>query len=113
MPNIQIRTNRSVSKEKQKMIKEKLGKAITLLDGKSEKWLMVEFSIGQEMWFGGTDEPCAYIYVSLYGKGNASSYKEFTRAATSLICQELDVKKDRIYAGYFETEFWGWNGDHF
>ncbi len=113
MPNVQIRTNRLISKEKELAIKEQLGKAITCLDGKSEKWLMIEFSSEQEMWFRGTDEPCAYICVNIYEKGSAGSYQEFTKSVTAFIAQELKINRDRIYVGYYETEHWGWNGANF
>ena len=52
MPYIQIRTNVSISKEKEMRIKELFGAAITIFN-KSKDWLMVEFVSDCKMYFAG------------------------------------------------------------
>ena len=41
MPYIKTTTNVSVPADKEQIIKQKLGKAIEIIPGKSERWLMI------------------------------------------------------------------------
>jgi len=41
MPFIDTKTNVTITKEKEKELKERLGKAISIIPGKSESWLML------------------------------------------------------------------------
>ena len=43
MPFIISRTNRSISREQERQLKNRLGKAIELVPGKSEQYLMLGF----------------------------------------------------------------------
>ena len=52
MPFIGNKVTAKISEEKEKIIKEKLGKAIELL-GKSEEYLMVGFEDNYKLYFAG------------------------------------------------------------
>lgn len=108
MPHINIKTNKEITKEKEILIKEKLGEAISII-GKNESWLMIEFNSKCTMYFGGSDDDCAYIEVKIFG---SRTYDEFTRVLTDLISNELNISSDHIYIGYFETNNWGFNGSN-
>lgn len=110
MPYINIKVNKELTKEKELKIKEKLGEAITII-GKNESWLMIEFTDNSKLYFKGTDAPCAYIEVKLFGSSN--SYNEFTKVITNYISNELNIPLDNIYISYFETTNWGYNGNNF
>ncbi|MCH5320167.1 MAG: hypothetical protein J1E36_00290, partial [Eubacterium sp.] len=57
MPFIEVKTNQNIADKT--IIKAELGNAITAIPGKSEGWLMVEISDKLDMYFKGSDEPCA------------------------------------------------------
>ena len=64
MPNIAVKTNVSISKEKETLLKSKLGQAIALLPGKSESWLMTGFEDGYHLYFrGDNSQPTAFVEV--------------------------------------------------
>ena len=68
MPFININTNVSVSKAQETAVKTRLGKAIELIPGKSESWLMVGFEPERPMYFRGIDSGrIAFVEVSVYG----------------------------------------------
>ena len=111
MPYIGAHVSVPVSKEKERALKEKLGQAITLLPGKSETWLMVEFTDNFRLYFKGDDcQPSAFVEVKLLGRASAEAYDKLTAAVTEIIGEELGIAHARIYVKYEEIETWGWNG---
>lgn len=113
MPYIHTRTNIEISKDKELRIKERLGKAIQLL-GKSEDWLMVDFTDQCHMYFAGNvNDAIAYVDIKIYGKGNSENYNAMTGEVTNILSSELNIKPEHIYVSYGEYEYWGYNGSNF
>lgn len=113
MPYISVRTNNYLSDPQKSDIKKKLGKAVELLAGKSEKWLMVEISDSLSMWFKGRREGCAMVEVKLYGGASSEDCEAFTAEITSYLAEKLAIDRDRIYVSYFATDHWGYDGHDF
>lgn len=110
MPYIQIRTNVSISKEKEMRIKELFGEAITIFN-KSKDWLMVEFVSDCKMYFAGDDsKDIAYVDIKIYGKCEAEVYNSMTEKVTNILNVELDILPENIYVSYGEFSYWGFNG---
>ena len=51
MPCIQTTVNIPLEKNQQQLLREKLGKAIAIIPGKSEQWLMLTFHTDCTMFF--------------------------------------------------------------
>jgi len=114
MPFINTMTNATITKEKEVAIKEKFAKAIELIPGKSENWLMCGFSGEQSLYFKGDDSKLnAFIEVKIFGKATKDAYNSLTDKITEIIAEELEVSPDRIYVKYEEVSVWGWNGMNF
>ncbi|MCI9575311.1 MAG: hypothetical protein HFJ84_01310 [Clostridiales bacterium] len=114
MPYIRTQVSISLSKEKEIALKEKLGQAITILPGKTERWLMLDFRDQCRMYFqGGQEEAAAFVEVKLFGTAGAAVYQEMTAAVTKIISEELGIPAQRIYVQYEECSYWGWNGNNF
>lgn len=112
MPLITAKTSVEISKEKEAVIKSRLGEAISLI-GKSEGWLMIDFQDKARLWFKGTDESCGIIEVDLFGKASDSGYDALTEKITEIICSELPIDKSRLYVKYNEIDHWGYSGFNF
>lgn len=112
MPFIRTTTNKEITKEQELNIKAKFGEAISVL-GKSENWLMLEFSPQTHMYFKGGEEDCVYIDIKLYGKASADQYNQMTNLVSNIVSNELNVPVSNIYVSYIEIENWGWNGNNF
>ncbi len=110
MPYIATTANVAISGRKQEAIKERMGKAIELIPGKTEGWLMLSFRDNADMYFKGEDDPCAICEVKLYGSAEEEDYANLTEALTDILREELDIDPDRIYVTYSEIDTWGWNG---
>ena len=114
MPFIDLKTTAKISEDKEKNLTEEFGKIITLIPGKSERWLMLNFNDECRMAFSGTnDKDTAYINVELLGSTTDAVYDNLTRAICDTVSTVLNVPSDRIYVKYEECEHWGFAGENF
>ena len=113
MPFIHTMTNVSVSASAEKALKEELGKAISIVPGKSEQWLMLDIEGDHHLYMAGSDAPAAMVSGSLYGSATGETYNRLTGAITKALTGQLGISPDRVYVKYAETEYWGWNGENF
>lgn len=112
MPFINVKTNVSISKEEEIAIKSKLGKAISLIPGKSENWLMVGFQPECSLYFrGNSSEKIAFVEVKIYGGAPKSACDKTTAEITDILKEEIGI--EQIYIKYEEAEIWGFNGSNF
>jgi len=113
MPFINTRTSAEISKEQEILLKEKMGKAISLI-GKSESWLMLNFEDNCRLYFkGDNSKNMAIIEVALFGKANNSQYDALTEKLTEDISEVLKIDPSNVYIKYEEVEHWGYNGFNF
>ena len=114
MPFIHTKTNASITPAAREELTSALGKAIALLPGKSEQWLMLQFEGGCAMAFQGrSDAPIAMVNVQVYGGSPAACYDRLTAEITKILGEKLKIAPDHIYVAYAETPNWGWNGGNF
>lgn len=114
MPFIETLTSVAVDTAKEKAIKEKLGEAISLLPGKSERWLMLRTEGSCRMAFAGDDKtPCAMVKVDLFGAADDRSADALTAKITEILSLELGIPPTRIYVRYAATDTWGFAGENF
>lgn len=113
MPYINLKTNIKITDDREKILREELGQAITAIPGKTEAWLMLGFEDGMKMAFRGETDPLAMIEVDLYGKADPTYYDIFTRRVCDITSATLSIPGERIYVKYNEVEHWGYDGDNF
>ena len=113
MPYIRTTTSVAISGKREASIKTRMGKAIELIPGKTEGWLMLSFQDNASMYFKGEDDPCAIREVKLFGSASEETYAALTEELTEILGDELDIDPDRIYVTYEEVGVWGWNGGNF
>ncbi|MBR6676555.1 MAG: hypothetical protein IKL24_04405 [Clostridia bacterium] len=114
MPYISARTTVSITREKEENLKALFGKAIETIPGKTEAWLMCEFSDNCRLWFKGDNSlPSAYVEVKLLGKADSDSLERMTGVICDILEKELSIPADRTYVKYEECEHWGWNNMNF
>ena len=113
MPYIHTKTNTKISPEKEVVLKTELGKAIALIPGKTERWLMLNFTDNERMWFAGDDAPTDILEVELLGSASDSEYDLLTAKLTEIVSAELEIDPARVYIKYEELEHWGWNSTNF
>lgn len=114
MPFISTKTNVTITKEKELVIKQKLGEAIELIPGKSENWLMLSFEDQVSMYFKGqNDKGIAFVEVKIFGKASSDAYNKLTHSISNILMEELAIDPDCTFIKYEEVSNWGWNGSNF
>jgi hypothetical protein len=113
MPYIKITTNIKITDDREKILREELGEAITVIPGKSEAWLMLGFQDEMKMAFRGDTSPLAMIEVDIYGKADPTYYDILTRRLCDITSATLSIPGERIYVKYSETPHWGYDGEDF
>ena len=114
MPYINSKISVKLEKEKEQVIKEKLGKAIEIIEGKTEEWLMIGFEDNHKLYFKGQElEKGAFIEIKIFGSASKESYDKLTAEVCHIFQSELDIPKDKIYIVYDEVKTWGWNNINF
>ena len=114
MPYIKVSASVAVNEQKMEKIKSALGKAISVIPGKSERNLMVEISDGHHLWLGGkNDQPLAFVEVNVLGKSTRTAYEALTAEICKILENILGISGSGVYVKYAETEHWGFNGSNF
>lgn len=114
MPFIGSKVSVKISKEKEEVIKTKLGKAIEIIPGKSETFLMIGFEDEYSLYFAGEKlEKGAFVEVKIFGKSSKDAYEKLTAAICSIYEEELGIPQNKTYVKYEEISDWGWNGKNF
>ncbi|MBQ7336405.1 MAG: hypothetical protein IJW92_08040 [Clostridia bacterium] len=113
MPFIDTKLNVTLTPEKEQVLKTRLGEAISLFPGKSEYWLMLNFTDNCRMWFRGYNIPAAMVQVQLFGAAEAETCNQMTKAICKIFKEELNIAPDHVYVKYESVEHWGWNGENF
>lgn len=114
MPFINSKVSIKMTKEEKDTIRTKLGKAIELIPGKSESWLMVGFEDDYSLYFKGEAYPkIAFIEVKIFGSADKKSYSVLTSEICDIYEEVIGIPKDKIYVKYEEVSNWGWNGGNF
>ena len=111
MPFIQTKTNLTITREKEEVLKKRYGKAIECLPGKTENWLMLDFEDGRNMYFRGEyEKDLAMLDVKVYGWADREAFERLTKELSTILEEELGIHPDGIYITFEPIEAWGWNG---
>ena len=111
MPFIKFKTSCPVTSEQEIRIKTLMGKAIELVPGKSEEYLLLEFEDNCRLWLRGkNDAPIAYIEAAIFGNEPHYGYDKFTAAVTQIIADTLNISPDHIYLKFEDIPAWGVQG---
>ena len=110
----EVEEKQSTRERAEEIIKQKLGKAIEIIPGKSETFLMVGFEDECKLYMGGEKlEKGAFIEIKVFGKVSKEAFDEMTSAVCRIYEEELQIPQNKIYVKYEEVENWGWNGRNF
>ena len=111
MPFIFSKVNVSINAEQEIQLKKRLGKAIEILPGLSEEYLMARFEDNYHIYLrGDNSQPTAYIEISIFGNEVHYGYDKLTAEITKIFNEVLNINPKNVYVKYDDIKNWGFNG---
>lgn len=104
MPYIHVKTNTAI--EDKEALKQALGKLITMIPGKTEERTMICLEEKQDLYFGGSDRPCAMVQTRVNLGSDHSRDAEYCDAVIGWLAEHLGIPETRIYTVLSEEDFW-------
>lgn len=114
MPFLMAKVNVPVDAAQEIKLKSWLGKAIELLPGLSEEYLL--FGIEGDYRFylrGNSKELIAYIEFSVFGREDHVGYENFSAAVTKIFFDVLKIPPQNIYIKFSDLAAWSVAGNFF
>ena len=111
MPFIKTKVSCGLTADQEKSLKERFGKAISLIPGKSEAYLLLEFESDAHLWLRGEhDAAIAYIEAAIFGNEDHVGFDAFTYEITKAFAEILGIRPDRVYIKFEDIGVWGVGG---
>lgn len=112
MPFLMAKINVPIDSEQEIALKSRLGKAIELIPGLSEKFLLIGIE-NCKMYLRGNDEPVAYIEIGIFGNDNHLGYENFSLAVTKIFVDVLKIQPLNVYIKFSDIAAWSVGGIFF
>lgn len=108
MPFINVKLSTLLSQEQEITLKQELGEAISIIPGKSESSLMLQFEENCRLWLAGSNEgPIVFVNVMLLGKADRQDYASFSSRVVEIF--ECQLAARHVYVKFEEVPNWFWN----
>ena len=111
MPFVVTKTNATITADQERVLKAAFGKAIALVPGKSEDYLLLSFEDSCRLWLRGrNDEKTAYITASIFGNEDHAGFDRFAAAVTDALVKTLGIPAQNVYIKFDDISVWGAGG---
>lgn len=108
MPFINVKTNAELDSSVKSTIESRLSKAISLIPGKSEAYLMCAVEDGISMMFqGDSNKNIAFVEVKIFGSSTKDAYGKLNAEICNILKDEADVDGGNCYVKFEEVKYWG------
>jgi phenylpyruvate tautomerase PptA (4-oxalocrotonate tautomerase family) len=114
MPFLKLSTNVTIDQSQSDQLLSRLSQLLAKEAGKPERYVMVELAGGKAMFFGGSNQPLAYLECKSIGL-SATQAKALSASICKLLTAALPLTAERVYIEFSNcpAELWGWNGSTF
>jgi len=114
MPFLELRTNKQLSADKRHTVMSDLTALLAKDLKKPERLIMIQCSDDQDLIFGGSSDPLAFIDLKSIGLPEDQTTR-LSQSLSSFVKNNLDIPQDRIFINFrtFERHMWGYNGTTF
>ncbi len=110
MPFIMARVNVPVTREQEEIIRERLGRAIEAIPGKSADSLLLGIEDGCRFYLRGKAQKVAYIEASVFGNEDHSGFASFVQELAAVFHEVLDIPAGSIFAKFEDITAWSVHG---
>ena len=113
MPFIMSKVNVPVSAAQETQLKARLGKAMELLPGLSENYLLAGIEADCRFYLRGENQPVAYVEASIFGNEHHIGYENFSAAVTKIFVDVLNIPPLNVYIKFSDIAAWSVGGNFF
>lgn len=114
MPFIMSKVNVPVDAAQEVKLKSRLGKAIELLPGLSEKYLLAGFESDCRFYLrGDKNQSVAYVEVSVFGNEQHIGCEDFSLAVAKIFAEVLNIPPQNVYIKFNDIAAWSVGGMFF
>lgn len=114
MPFIMSKINVPVDAAQEVKLKSRLGKAIELLPGLSEKYLLAGFESNCRFYLrGDKNQPVAYVEVSVFGNEQHIGCEDFSLTVAKIFAEVLNIPPQNVYIKFNDIAAWSVGGMFF
>jgi phenylpyruvate tautomerase PptA (4-oxalocrotonate tautomerase family) len=115
MPNLQVRTNLTLTAEQKQQALVALSKLVVKVTGKPESYVQIVLQDGLALSFGGTPDPTVFLDFRSIGCISGPQNKRTSAELTGYFTSTFGVPGNRVYISFANAagENWGFNGGTF
>ena len=113
MPFVMSKVNVPVDTAQETQFMLRLGKAIEILPGMSEKFLLAGLESNCRLYLRGEKIPTAYVEVSVFGNEIHYGYEKFAVAVTEIFVDVFNIPPQNVYVKFCDLDCWGVGGKLF
>ena len=111
MPLINLQVSFSLDQEEKDSVTKELGQLISLMPGRSEKYLMVAIKDGYSFHLAGEKlDRAAFMDLRLLGRESEEGQERFVVKAQEALSRLLEIPVGNIYTNILEMPHWGARG---
>ena len=111
MPLINLQVSFSLSQNEKDNVTKELGQLISLMPGRSEKYLMVTIKDEYAFYLVGEKlDRAAFMDLRLLGRESEEGQEKFVVAAQAALSKLLNIPIGNIYTNILEMPHWGARG---
>ena len=95
MPFINVKTNAKLNEAQKLAVENALSDAISLIPGKSDRYLMLAVEDGLSMMFHrDAQSPAAMVEVKIFGSAPKSAYEKLTASICDILSREVNNRSE-------------------
>jgi phenylpyruvate tautomerase len=115
MPTLLVQTSQKVDDSTRKQLLRDASKAVATTLKKPEEYVMVSFKTVDDMMFGGSDEPCAFVHLASIGRIGPDTNPAMSKVICELVEKYLGVPANRVYIQFYDSPAanFGYDGSTF
>ena len=106
MPFVVTRANVPITQAQERELKERFGRAIAHVPGKSEAGLLLAFEGEARLWLAGDGAPLAYVEASVFANEGHVGYDGFAADVACALQEVLGIPSGRVYMRFSDIPAW-------
>ncbi len=106
MPFVTVRTSAAMDRGQELELRTRIGRAVSLVPGKSEASLLLCFEGAGRMYLRGQEALSAYITAEFFGNEDHAGFNRFAAAVSRSFYDVLGVPAENVFIRFGDIDVW-------